>query len=55
MTDEAINKYSETELKPIWEFPHWDVVKNALELKGKIHDMEVELAQIRKIYLRLIR
>ena len=55
LTDEAIKKYRETELKPIWEYPHWDVVKNALELKGKIHDMEVELAQTRRIYVRLIR
>ena len=55
LTDEAKNEYRETELKPIWEYPHWDVVKNALELKGKIHDIEVKLVQTRKVYVRLIR
>ena len=55
LTDEAINKYRETELKPIWKYPHWDVVKNAIELKGKIHDTEVELAQAHKVYLQFIR
>ncbi len=55
LKDEAINEYRETELKPIWEYLHWDVVKNALELKGKIHDIEVKLVQTRKVYVRLIR
>ena len=50
-----VSKYMEIQLKPIWEYQHWEVVKTALELKGKIHDIEVELAKARNAYYQFIR
>ena len=54
-TPPEVSEYREIQLKPVWEYPHWDVVKSALELKGKIYDMEVELTKARKAYHQLIR
>ncbi len=50
-----VSEYVEIQLKPIWEYQHWEVVKMALKLKGKIHDMEVKLAEAHKAYHQLIR
>ena len=50
-----VSKYTEIQLKPIWKYQYWEVVKTALELKGKIHDIEVELAKARKAYYQFIR
>ena len=49
------NKYIEEQLKPVWEYQHWNVMKKAIELKGKIHDTEIELEKVRKEYLQVIR
>ena len=54
-TPPEVSEYRENQLKPVWEYQHWDVVKSALELKGKIYDMEVELTKARKAYHQLIR
>ena len=53
-TPPEVSEYIEIQLKPIWEYPHWEVVKSALELKGKIHDIEGELAKARKAYHQFI-
>lgn len=54
-TPPDVDEYKEIQLKPVWEYQHWDIVKGALELKGKIHDIEVELAKARRAYLQFIR
>lgn len=54
-TPPEVNAYREYQLKPIWKYKNWDIVKTALDLKGKVHDTEVELAKARKAYLQFIR
>ena len=54
-TPPEVSQYIENQLKPIWEYQYWDVVKSALERKGKIHDTEIELAKARKAYRQFIR
>ena len=53
-TPPEVSEYIEIQLKPVWKYQHWDVVKSALKLKGKIHDIEVELAKARKTYHQFI-
>ena len=54
-TPPEVSEYIEIQLKPVWEYQHWDVVKSALEFKGKIHDIEAELTKARKAYHQFIR
>ena len=39
LTDEVVAAYEETQLKPIWEYQHWDVVQAAIECKGKDYNL----------------
>ena len=54
-TPPEVSEYIEIQLKPIWEYQYWDVVKSALDLKGEIHDIEIELAKARKACRQFIR
>ena len=54
-TPPEVSEYIEIQLKPVWEYQHWNVVKKAIEFKGKIHDIEIELAKVRKAYRQFIR
>ena len=54
-TPPEVKAYRENQLEPIWKYQDWNSVKKALELKGKVHDAEIELAKARKAYSQFIR
>lgn len=54
-TPPEVKAYRENQLEPIWKYQDWNSVKKALELKGKVHDAEIELAKTRKAYFQFIR